>query len=122
MSEHGNNAAMREALEQIRNDLWDLMGTSSESARSNMACDMSRKIRAAIAAPARNCDVFESEAERQAAFIDWYNETWDLKGSKDAIDYCDLKHDVDGIMHDYIEWLFKPAKPETKGDNYAQND
>ena len=70
----------------------------------------------ALAAPARNCDVFNSEDEAKSAFIDWYNETWDLKGSKDAIEFCDLKHDVDGILHDYIEWLFDTAESKTKGE------
>lgn len=95
----GNAAAMREALEQIRNDLWDLMGTSSESARSNMACDMSRKISAALSEPARNCDVgtADEQADRFKAFC-YANRTPDNECSKEcpfndtsAVCYCQAR-------------------------------
>ena len=56
-SEAGNPAAMREALEVIRRDLWDLMGSASESLRESLSCKISATIRAALSAPARNCDV-----------------------------------------------------------------
>lgn len=69
------------------------------------------KAKAALSTPARNCELYETESERQAAFIAYYNETFDLKG-KYAIDTCDLKHDIEGILHEYIEWLFAEAKGE----------
>jgi hypothetical protein len=68
----GDSDAMREALEQVLKDLWDLMGTSSESAQSNMACEMSRKIRAALSAPARNCDRFATRSDAWDAFAATY--------------------------------------------------
>lgn len=69
---------------------------------------------AALAAPPRNCDRFTSESEMKAAFIDYYNEVWELKGTSSEIDYCDLKHNIDGILHDYIEWLLAEAKGGAK--------
>lgn len=65
-----------------------------------------RKARAALEKPPRNCDVYKTKAERQSAFINWHNETFDLKDSKYAIDTCDLKHNIDDILHEYIDWLF----------------
>lgn len=74
------------------------------------ASDMREICDSALAEPPRNCDVFETETERRSAFIDWYNEAFDLKGTKYAIETCDLKHNVDGILHEYIEWLFAKAE------------
>ena len=72
--------------------------------------------KAALSSQPRNCDRFESEDEMKSAFIAYYNEAFGLKGSMYEISACDLKHDVDGILHDYIQWLFSPAKSETKGE------
>lgn len=107
----GNAAAMRESLVAIRKALLldSGMGPCTE-----FHAEVDRLTATALSTPARNCDVFGSEAERRDAFIAWYNETFDLKGS-DAIDTCDLKHDVDGILHDYIYWLLAPAA-ERKGE------
>jgi hypothetical protein len=80
-----------------------------------VACGIIKaKSRAALAAPARNCDLYETESERQAAFIAYYNETFELTGTSDEISSCELKHDVDGILHEYIDWLFAEAKGEEK--------
>ena len=103
------NAKLREALENSNGLLEELalMGEWSESAREQIA-----ENKAAIAKPLRNCDVFASESEMKSAFIDYYNELDGLKGTSNEIDYCDLKHNIDGILHDYIEWLLAPAKSE----------
>ena len=57
----------------------------------------------ALSAPPRNYDLYATEAERLDAFIAYYNETFDT---------YDLKHNVDGIFNDYINWLFAEAKGE----------
>jgi len=133
MSECGNTAAIREALEEFVNhasclyhcDIHRLYpettscdGVLAEGGECPMKpeCDAVFKGRAALAKPPRNCDVFESEADRQAAFIAYYNEERSLKGTFYEISTSDLKHDTDSILIDYVEWLFKPAKPETKGE------
>lgn len=66
--ENGNTAAIREALVVIRRDLWDLMGSSSESLRESLACKINATIRAALAAPARNCDVMSLESAKKLWF------------------------------------------------------
>lgn len=53
----GNAAAMREALESVRRDMWDLMGSSSESLCEALALRINKTIRAALSAPPRQCDV-----------------------------------------------------------------
>ena len=125
----GNNAKMREAL------VW-LQKTGQRTPEGGWMCitlKMTQKdgmpypievppyaedvINAALAAPPRNCDVFGSEDEAKSAFIAYYNEAYALKGSNYEIDTCDLKHDVDGILHDYIKWLFASAKSETTGED-----
>lgn len=109
--DNGNSAAMREALEYVKQWREDCI---SEEGADNVD-DMMAVVNAALSAPARNCDLFGTEAEAESAFIAYYNEAYDLKGY-DEIDTCDLKHDVAGILHDYIQWLLAPAKPETKGE------
>lgn len=75
-----------------------------------------KAVDAALATPARNCDMFANESEARKAFIVWYNTTYELNGDKwNEISSCDLKHNVDNILQDYIEWLFEPAK-ELKGE------
>jgi hypothetical protein len=105
------SAKLREALENSNGLLEELalIGEWGESAREQIA-----ENKAAIAKPLRNCDVFASESEMKAAFIDWYNKVWELKGTWSEIDYCDLKHNVDGILHEYIDWLLAPVRTETK--------
>ena len=105
----GNAAKMREALEKMTDfiNTWKdhLCGTIGEEAQEHI-----NRSEAALSAPARNCDRFDNESEMRTAFIAYYNEAFDLKGSEYEIDTCDLKHDVDGILHEYINWLFAEAK------------
>jgi hypothetical protein len=108
----GNAEKMREALRQIEL-LLNVCAKTNVSMAATLAT-ISEVVKSSVSAPARNCDLYKTESERRTAFIDWYNETFDLKGSKYAIDTCDLKHNVDGILHEYIEWLFAEAKGEAK--------
>ena len=103
--------AMREALTKILN----LTNSLDEDCAVDPV-EIRDIAHAALAAPARNCDVFKTESERQAAFIAYYNEAYDLEGAGCAIDTSDLKYDVDDILHDYIKWLFDMAESRTKGD------
>lgn len=64
----GNGVVMRDALESVRRDMWDLMGSSSESLRESLACKISATIRAALATPARNCDVMSLESAKKLWF------------------------------------------------------
>lgn len=64
-----NMAKAREALENIRRDLWDLMGSVSESLRESLACKIRATIRATLSAPARNCDLYKSEPEAYQAYL-----------------------------------------------------
>ena len=102
------NIKLREALENSNGLLEELtlFGEWAKSAREQIA-----ENKAALAEPVRNCDVYKSESEMKAAFIDYYNEVWSLKGTSDEIDYCDLKHNIDGILHGYIDWLLAPYRP-----------
>lgn len=102
-----NAAAMREAVDKIQK-----LVTSDRPADE---VEIANICRAALAKPPRNCDVFKSEDEAKSAFIAYYNETFGLNGSIDEIGACDLKHNVDGICHDYIQWLLAPAT-ERKGE------
>lgn len=94
---------MREALMHIQN-LADALDLNEPNVIAIL-----NTCRDALSAPPRNCDVLKTESKRRAAFIAYFNEAYDLKGSQYAIDTCDLKHDVDGILHDYIKWLFDAA-------------
>jgi hypothetical protein len=92
----------------------EMMYTSMQKIKAETICNWATRLCEAMRlsknASKRNCDVFKTESERRAAFIDWYNETFELKGTYHEIDTCDLKHDVEGILHEYIDWLFAEAK------------
>lgn len=112
--EANNMAAMREALsaalEQV-NKVYDILSRPCvviEEARQG--CREARGVLIpALASPPRNCDIFKTESKRRAAFIAYFNEAYELKGSQHAIDTYDLDHNADGILYDYIEWLFDAA-------------
>ena len=112
--EANNVKEMREALRKMRR-VMSSFGQDLPKKFRVLAGDAIFDADQALAAPPRNCDRFGSESEMRAAFIAWYNEAFDLKGSKYAIDHCDLKHNINGILDDYIEWLCSTVEPETKG-------
>ena len=118
-SEQVSNAAkMREALVQCELFLGNVSRHGHPTLNPGdkcTACDGADELRGmvarALSAPPRNYDLYATEAERLDAFIAYYNETFDLKGEY-AFDTYDLKHNVDGIFNDYINWLFAEAKGE----------
>lgn len=113
------NNKLREALGKILWCLeWMFNNTDDKSVQSHLGEPIALA-KAALAAPQRNCDIFASESEMESAFVDYYNELFALKGTSDEIGYSDLKHNIDGVLHDYIKWLLAPAKTETKGENDA---
>jgi hypothetical protein len=93
--------------ESLGNDESTVWNCRYERSFANSIVEIAKS---ALAKPPLNCEVFTSESEMKSAFIDYYNEVWSLKGTSDEIDYCDLKHNIDGILHDYIEWLLSPMK------------
>lgn len=112
MESNNNTKAMREALKMF----VDAYSTTSYTLCIENLRPAFQKAKAALAKPPRNCDIFKTESKRRAAFIAYFNEAYDLEGSKYAIDTYDLNHNADGILHDYIEWLFAPAEEgETNG-------
>lgn len=116
MSETNDTSKMRKTLTLVVDACSTITKMSQDSAFVETWAEETKKVALeALSAPPRNCDVFETETEMRKAFIDWYNETWDLKGSKYEIEMCDLKHDVEGILHEYIQWLFSSVH-EHEGD------
>lgn len=114
----GNAAKMREALEAVvkvgypYNFQHEAPHISGYCYEITAAID---KCFAALSESPRNCDRFANEAEASKAFIVWYNTVYDLNGDKwNEVSSCDLKHNIDDILHDYIEWLFAEAKGEMK--------
>lgn len=67
--ECGNYAAMREALKATLDLFWDFHN-ANRSPQSNQAYAVIRKIKAALSAPPRNCDVGTAE-EQQARHCAW---------------------------------------------------
>lgn len=104
-TEVGDRAKLREAYEFAEEFLRDY-GTDWKL--HNKLCDM---LKSALAEPQRNCDRFANEAEARKAFIVWYNTVYGLYGDKwNEVSSCDLKHNVNDILQDYIEWLFSSAE------------
>lgn len=70
----GDCAKMREALEATLKLFWD-MHNANRSPQSNQAYAVIRQIKAALAAPPRNCDRFQSASDAwdaYDAFVDSY--------------------------------------------------
>ena len=92
----GNAAALREALEGIeddcrvldRKDMWEEEGECYYDALR----DIREKVSAALSAPARNCDRFQTEEEAYAAFMGLFDH---FKGER---------------HYQYCRWLFAPAE------------
>ena len=102
-----NQLKMREALEGLITNIEMRSSTFGLDVMVDTKTFLDAK--AALSAPARNCDVYTTEADRQDAFIAYYNKTFDLKGEY-AFNTSDLKHNIDSILNDYIDWLFAEAK------------
>lgn len=108
--ESNNAAALREALDCALVVLDGFGYGRPDCVRAAYDC------KTALAAPPRNCDRFANEAEARKAFIVWYNTVYELWGDKwNEVSICDLKHNVDDILQDYIKWLFSPVE-DMKGE------
>lgn len=110
-----NQLRMREALEvasrQLRKAVRDDRFGDDVVYLVGCMNSVAQKCEAALSTPPRNCDVYTTEVEAGEAFIAWYNSMYDLSSDEsDEISSCDLKHNVDGILHSYIKWLFAEAK------------
>ena len=56
--------------------------------------------------PKRNCEKYLTEHEAKIAFLEYYNNLYMLE-EKDKVDFADLKHNVDGLLREFVEWLFE---------------
>lgn len=93
MAETGNAAAMRESIKTMRRYA---MLPQEQLSLSLLQRTIHEKCDAALAAPARNCDVYRTEDEALKA--------WDGLDENDA-----------GDWFAFTDWLFAPAKKgETK--------
>lgn len=89
----GDAAKLREALKATLDLFWDIHN-ANRSPQSNQAYAVIRQIKAALAAPPRNCDVYNNESCRMA---------YHLHG--------------DGLMtmQAFADWLFAPATKKEGG-------
>ena len=98
--ESGDCAKLREALKATLDLFWDIHN-SNRSPQSNQAYAVIRQIKAALAAPARNCDKYANHNDAMKAFEAFVRE-----------------QDKLGFVNPYTEafkWLFAPAT-EQEGD------
>lgn len=103
------NNKLREALVGLAQAVREFMATKSANFYPDVAIAL-EVANAALAAPPRNCDRFANEAEARKAFIVWYNTVFGLNGDKwREVSSCDLKRNINDILHDYIEWLYAHA-------------
>ena len=123
--EANNVKAMREALEDMMKFTCNCCQEryceedveEEDGQRIPSPCSVIIKARDALNLGRRNCDRFANEADARKAFIVWYNTVYELNGDKwNEVSICDLKHNVNDILQDYIEWLFSPAE-DTKGES-----
>jgi hypothetical protein len=52
----------------------------------------------------RNCEKYLTENEAKIAFLKEYNEKY-----MQNFDLGDLKHNIDNILRDFVEWLFEKS-------------
>lgn len=52
----------------------------------------------------RNCEKYLTENEAKIAFLKEYNEKY-----MQNFDSADLKHNIDDILRDFVEWLFEKS-------------
>ena len=107
-----NAAALLEALEGIaddcrvldRKDMWEEEGECYYDALR----DIREKVSAAIAAPARNCDRFQTELDAQHAFL---NDVWLISVEKETMQKTDkFENWTEQMKTCYGRWLLAPAK------------
>lgn len=125
--EANNITAMREALKKIEKlNHFDLGCIRSKRRRDEFDArilEIEKTVRAALATPARNCDV-GAPAEAHMAFQRFcrgnYRPGYAAAGL-DGCDDCELCEVKNKNGEDACPfwWLLAPAKPETKGDANA---
>lgn len=124
----GNNAAMREALENLLDEaehgyeIRDAPVAGAPGERQTYHVVNAEYIidtaRAALSEPPRNCDRFTDELDAQLAFL---NEEWLISVDRDSMLEKD-KFDnwTDQMRSAYARWLM--AKANEKGHNNDEND
>ena len=122
MSEHGNNAAMRKALENLLYEaehgyeIRDAPVAGAPGERQTYHVVDAEYIidtaRDALSEPPRNCDRFDDELDAQLAFL---NEEWLISVDKDSMLEKDkFENWTDRMRSAYARWLMATAK----GDDY----
>lgn len=102
----GDAAKLREALEATLDLFWDIHN-ANRSPQSNQAYAVIKQIKAALAVPPRNCDVY---SESRSAFM--FDAIY--KGPRDGV--CVVRTKREKNIHIYYmelcKWLFAPATEE----------
>lgn len=120
--EANNIAAMRDALEKCANmgeQIDCQLGSSDETVYAFrhercLAHNISECARAALAAPARNCDRFGDELDAQLAFL---NEEWLIGVDRKTMLARDQFENWTCHMRScYARWLMAPAAKKQKGE------
>lgn len=102
--ECGNYAAMREALKATLDLFWDFHN-ANRSPQSNQAYAVIRKIKAALAAPPRNCERFQTKDAAREAFQKLrHHRVWA------DVSLWDDRDEIEA----FLDWLFATAT-ETEG-------
>lgn len=116
----GNNAKMREALENITlhfckncpNNGPDGCELSEAEGRFEFLCHKLKQARAALAEPRRNCDRFVDELDAQIEFL---NDVWLISVTKDTMLERDkFENWTEEMKSRYANWLFAKAKGVAK--------
>ena len=100
----GNTAAMREALTKVSEWMAHRIATCGFEPSATIPTMLEDVVLPALAAPPRNCDNYNTEADAKSAFLAYWN-----KNHETDYDIGDLKHNVNGITQDYAEWLMEGA-------------
>lgn len=101
--------AMREALETMGR-LFDngVICTSYANSEEEMEQieQLYWKTKAALSVPLRHCERYGTRHSAEFTFLNYYNESLGLSGDK-RYDAGDLKHNVDGITVEFVNWLLE---------------
>ena len=107
-----NVAALREALEAVSEEFsCGTLGAVGDCPSHHDLQDAKavwRKVDAALAAPARNCDRFRTELDAQLAFL---NDVWLISVEKETMQERDkFENWTEQMKTCYGRWLLAPAK------------
>ena len=98
--ERGDASKLREALKATLDLFWDIHN-ANRSPQSNQAYAVIKQIKAALAAPPRNCDMPNDRVEKYDAFKDWCNARGHTMEPK--------------LAYDAFDWLFATATEKEGG-------